>query len=175
MFAWKGRSPYPLLQRSPHQMSLFQGSPQSIQTSKSFKVTDWFLSLTIMLHKPVGYICSRKKENQSDGRPIYDLLPSHFLHRRPYLVSAGRLDRWASGLLILSQNGESFMILHSPSGLLVEQLATPKRKKGVFGKVYEVKLLNPLQGNEERRFAAGDIKLISESTPCKPAKFEVKK
>jgi len=118
--------------------------------------------LTIILHKPVGYVCTRKKDPQGDGRPIYDLLPPSFVRRRPLLVSAGRLDRWASGLLVMSQNGS-----------LVNQIATPKRKQGVFGKVYEVKLLNSLSGHEAKRFASGDLKLRGETKPCKPAKLEV--
>lgn len=117
-------------------------------------------TLHIMLHKPRGYVCSRVRE--SEAKMIYDLLPASFLRRNPLLVSAGRLDKWASGLLILSQDGE-----------FVQRLTSPKRKAGAFGKVYEVQLQKPLTGQEEVSFASGDLMLRSESTPCKPAGFEV--
>eukprot|EP01126_Amoeba_proteus_P005863 TRINITY_DN12009_c0_g1_i2.p1 TRINITY_DN12009_c0_g1~~TRINITY_DN12009_c0_g1_i2.p1 ORF type:complete len:311 (-),score=76.04 TRINITY_DN12009_c0_g1_i2:134-1066(-) len=85
-----------------------------------------------------------------------------FLRRRPPLISAGRLDKWASGLLVLSQDGD-----------LVNRLTSPKRKAGVVGKIYDVKLANPLSGTEGKRFASGDLKLKNETKPCRPAKLEV--
>lgn len=117
-------------------------------------------TLHIMLHKPRGYVCSRVRE--SEAKMIYDLLPASFLRRNPYLVSAGRLDKWASGLLILSQEGD-----------LVQRLTSPKRKAGSLGKVYEVQLQKPLTGEEGAAFAAGEIMMRSETEPCKPAGFEV--
>jgi 16S rRNA pseudouridine516 synthase len=113
-----------------------------------------------MLHKPRGYVCSRVRESES--KMIYDLLPASFLRRNPLLVSAGRLDKWASGLLILSQEGD-----------IIQRLTSPKRKAGSFGKVYEVQLQKDLTGMEESTFASGDIMLRSETTPCKPAGFQV--
>ena len=41
---------------------------------------------TIMLHKPVGYVCSR---NGQGSRTIYDLLPKTLHHLKP----VGRLDK----------------------------------------------------------------------------------
>lgn len=58
-------------------------------------------------------------------------------------------------------------------GQLVHQLTTPKRRSGVSGKVYEVKLHKPLVGNEAKVFASGDLKLKSEAKACKPALLEV--
>lgn len=112
-----------------------------------------------MLHKPRGYVCSRKRETES--KIIYDLLPSSFIKRKPLLVPAGRLDKWASGLLILSQNGE-----------IIQRLTSPKRKKPL-GKQYEVQLQKPLTGKEEEIFASGELMLKSDTKPCLPAKFEV--
>jgi 16S rRNA pseudouridine516 synthase len=78
------------------------------------------------------------------------------------LVAAGRLDKWASGLLILSQNGD-----------FVQRLTFPKKKHGAFGKVYHLQLQNPLTGQEAAIFASGQLMLRSEKTMLRPAKFEV--
>ena len=117
-------------------------------------------TLHILLHKPRGYVCSRVRE--SEAKMIYDLLPASFLRRNPLLVSAGRLDKWASGCLVLSQDGD-----------LVQRLTSPKRKAGALGKVYEVQLQKELTGHEESAFASGELMLRSETAPCKPAGFEV--
>lgn len=58
-------------------------------------------------------------------------------------------------------------------GQLIERITSPKRKSGVFGKVYEVKLLNKLKGNEKELFESGTIELRSEKNPCRPAGFDV--
>jgi 16S rRNA pseudouridine516 synthase len=57
------------------------------------------------MHKPVGYVTSRRKELMGDGKFIFELLPESFLRRKPPLVPAGRLDKWASGAIICTQNG----------------------------------------------------------------------
>ena len=54
---------------------------------------------TIMLNKPTGYVCSRRK--QGNNPTIYELLPAE-LHD---LVSVGRLDKQSSGLLLLTNDG----------------------------------------------------------------------
>ncbi len=54
----------------------------------------------IVLNKPIGYVCSRDKE---EGDTIYDLLPNDM---KDDLAYAGRLDKDSSGLVILSNNGK---------------------------------------------------------------------
>lgn len=54
----------------------------------------------ILFHKPVGYVCSRKK--QGENETIYTLLPSEIHSLKP----VGRLDKDSSGLLILTNNGD---------------------------------------------------------------------
>lgn len=54
----------------------------------------------IILNKPVGYVCSRKRQGESPT--IYDLLPKELHTLKP----AGRLDRDSSGLLILTNDGD---------------------------------------------------------------------
>lgn len=81
-------------------------------------------NLTIKLHKPTGYVCSR----DGQGSPtIYDLLPKELQH----LNYAGRLDKNSSGLLIMTNDGE-----------LINDLTHPSRQKT---KTYEVSLDKPLQ------------------------------
>lgn len=53
----------------------------------------------ILLHKPVGYLCSRASQG---GVPtIYELLPTNLHHLKP----VGRLDKDSSGLILLTNDG----------------------------------------------------------------------
>lgn len=82
--------------------------------------------ITIALHKPVGYVCSR---NGQGSKTIYDLLPENLHHLKPI----GRLDKNSSGLLLLTNDGD-----------LANQLTHPSNQKT---KIYEVTLnksLTPL-------------------------------
>lgn len=56
---------------------------------------------TIMLNKPVGYVCSRNAQAKN-VKTIYELLPSHL----KALKSVGRLDKDSSGLIILTDDGD---------------------------------------------------------------------
>lgn len=61
----------------------------------------------LMLHKPVGYVCSRKRQGESPT--IYELLPEIYHTLKP----VGRLDRDSSGLILLSNDGDfAFRITH---------------------------------------------------------------
>lgn len=64
--------------------------------------------LTIMLHKPAGYVVSR---NGQGSQTIYDLLPATLSHLKPI----GRLDKDSSGLLLLSNDGSLANRLTHPS------------------------------------------------------------
>jgi len=55
---------------------------------------------TILFHKPIGYVCSRKQ--QGDNPTIYSILPKQFHHLKP----VGRLDKDSSGLILLSNDGD---------------------------------------------------------------------
>lgn len=78
---------------------------------------------TIMLNKPVGYVCSRDGQG---SKTIYDLLPKELHHLKP----VGRLDKDSSGLLLLSNDGA-----------LANSLTHPTYVKT---KIYEVALSAPL-------------------------------
>lgn len=81
----------------------------------------------LMLHKPVGYVCSRRR--QGEYPTIYELLSDD----QQKLKAVGRLDRDSSGLLLLTDDGD-----------LAHRMTHPKFQKL---KVYEVELdaeLEPL-------------------------------
>ena len=89
---------------------------------------------TIMLNKPMGYICSR---NGQGGKTIYDILP-HELHT---LKTIGRLDKNSSGLLLLTTDGNLAHTLTHPS--------FAKRK------VYKIALDHPLISDDQAHIQRG--------------------
>lgn len=80
---------------------------------------------TILFNKPVGYVCSRKR--QGDNPTIYELLPEKYHQLKP----VGRLDKDSSGILLLTDDGD-----------LAHSLTHPKFRKI---KIYEVSLDKPLE------------------------------
>lgn len=109
--------------------------------------------LTLIYHKPLGTVCSRKET----GRLIYSDFPERWINRKPPLSSVGRLDKETSGLLIVTDDGQ-----------LNHQLTSPKRH---IPKTYAVSLDRPLAGNEAEIFAGGKLMLEGEETPCLPAQL----
>ena len=112
---------------------LYNGQPASVgdqvkQTDVILldgkKITPRSTHATIILHKPVGYVCSR---NGQGSDTVYSLLPPELHHLKP----VGRLDKDSSGLLLMTDDGQ-----------LAEQLTHPRYNKT---KVYEVTLDKPLQ------------------------------
>lgn len=106
---------------------------------------------TIMLHKPVGYTCAHKDA----GDIVYDLLPARFKNRKPSFSSIGRLDKYSTGQLLFTDNGD-----------LLHRVTSPKT---YVPKHYHVTLRDPLSGEEAALFASGDFMLKSEDKPLKPA------
>jgi 16S rRNA pseudouridine516 synthase len=111
--------------------------------------------LTLIYHKPLGAVCSRKE----DGRLIYADFPERWLGRKPALSSVGRLDKETSGLLVLTDDGA-----------LNHQLTSPKHD---ISKTYAVTLAEPLKGNEVEKLASGTLMLDADDRPCKAAELEV--
>ena len=65
---------------------------------------------TIMLNKPVGYVCSRNA--QAKGvKTIYELLPDQY----KALKTVGRLDKDSTGLILLTDDGDLAHHLTHPS------------------------------------------------------------
>lgn len=63
---------------------------------------------TIILNKPVGYVCSRDGQG---SKTVYDLLPDELYNLKP----VGRLDKDSSGLLLLTNDGDLAYQLTHPS------------------------------------------------------------
>ena len=110
--------------------------------------------VVIMLHKPVGVVCSHKEA----GRRIYDLLPPRWRVRDPALSSVGRLDKDTSGLLLITDDGD---FLH--------RVISPKRH---VPKSYIATLDRPLSGEEGAVFASGTLMLEGEEKPLLPSILE---
>lgn len=108
----------------------------------------------VMLHKPVGYVCSTKDASQL----VYQLLPTRFPYRTPVMAPIGRLDRDTSGLLLITDDGQ-----------LNHRLSSPRAH---LPKVYEARLASDLRGDEPEFFASGTVMLDSETTPLLPATLE---
>lgn len=81
------------------------------------------LPRTIVLHKPAGFVSTRRDPHARDT--IFDLLPAKFSH----LFNVGRLDTQSEGLLIITNDGE-----------LAQRLTHPRYK---VDKEYEVFLDRP--------------------------------
>jgi 23S rRNA pseudouridine2605 synthase len=79
--------------------------------------------LYIMLHKPPGFVSTKKDPHARDT--IFDLLPAKFLR----LFNVGRLDAQSEGLLLLTNDGS-----------LAQRLTHPRYK---IDKEYEVMLDRP--------------------------------
>lgn len=91
----------------------------------------------LLLHKPVGYVCSRKR--QGSNPTIYNLLPREYHH----LKVAGRLDKDSCGLLLLTDDGDTIF-----------KLTHPKFDKE---KVYYVGLNKPLLPEDKQKIKAGVV------------------
>ncbi|HSP45044.1 MAG TPA: pseudouridine synthase [Chthoniobacterales bacterium] len=79
--------------------------------------------LDIMLHKPAGFVSTRRDPQARDT--IFDLLPLHL----PRLFNVGRLDTQTEGMLLLTNDGD-----------LAQRLTHPRYK---IEKEYEVTLDHP--------------------------------
>lgn len=107
--------------------------------------------LTLMLHKPAGYTCSRKAQ----GALVYDLLPGRFRVRKPALSTIGRLDRESTGQLLFTDDGD---LLHR---VIHPRTHPPKQ--------YRVTLRDACRGDEGNLFATGEFMLEGDNKPLKRA------
>ena len=107
--------------------------------------------LTLILHKPLGVVCSHREA----GRSIYELLPGRWRRRDPVLSTIGRLDAETTGLLLITDDGA-----------LLHRVISPRNH---VAKRYLVTLERPLRGDEASLFAAGALMLEGETAPLSPA------
>jgi 16S rRNA pseudouridine516 synthase len=109
-----------------------------------------------VFHKPTGLICTHDEE---EGATIYESLPERWRARNPHVTSIGRLDKDASGVLLLTDQPE-----------LIHRWTSPKA--GV-PKLYEVSVSGELHPELIALFASGTLWLPGEDTPCRPARLEI--
>jgi 23S rRNA pseudouridine2605 synthase len=93
----------------------------------------------LALHKPVGYVSSRRA--QGDNPTIYSLLPPEY-HT---LKTVGRLDRDSSGLLLLTNDGD-----------FAYQMTHPKFAKI---KIYQVQLDHSLEPLHQQMISDHGVRL----------------
>ncbi|KIZ06053.1 ribosomal small subunit pseudouridine synthase A [Monoraphidium neglectum] len=112
--------------------------------------------LTVLLHKPVGYVVT-----SPDDERVLD--PVVYSRRRPFLSAVGRLDKETSGLLLLTDDGQ-----------LLHRIKSPSKR---IWKVYVATLDAPLSAKEAaaaaRRFASGTLTLEGDRSPLLPAALSV--
>jgi len=104
----------------------------------------------VALNKPVGYVCSRRR--QGDSPTVYALLPAKYQK----LKLVGRLDRDSSGIILLTSDGDFAHTMTHPS----------------FNKtkIYEVTLDQPLQPLHRQMISDHGIEL-----PDGKSKFELER
>lgn len=110
--------------------------------------------LTVILNKPVGYLCTR--DDPEGRKTIYDLLPSKFSS----LNYIGRLDFNSSGLLLLTTSGD-----------LTERLTHPRYH---VEKEYLVQLDRPLEGDATEKLLSG-IHLAEGLAKAESVQFETRR
>lgn len=93
----------------------------------------------IALNKPVGYVCSRKRQGETPT--MYELLPSELQE----LKSVGRLDKNSSGIILLTNDGD-----------FAYQMTHPKFIKT---KLYEVELDRDLEPLHQQMIADFGVQL----------------
>ena len=110
--------------------------------------------LTLVMHKPLGVVCSHKEP----GRSIHELLPDRWRRRSPPISTVGRLDAETSGLILLTDDGGFLHKVISP--------------RSSVAKRYVARLDRPLAGGEAAVFASGALLLEGETRPLAPARLE---
>ncbi len=115
-------------------------------------------TLTIALHKPAGFVCTRRDPQATDT--IYDLLPAKFAR----LFNVGRLDAQTEGLLLMTSDGD-----------LAQHLTHPRYK---VEKEYEVtldRLWDPMLAEKLRTgiFLDGKRAKLTRVTAIGPTKLRV--
>jgi 16S rRNA pseudouridine516 synthase len=107
-----------------------------------------------IMNKPAGVVCSH---DPREGPTIYDSVPARWLCRKPRVTSVGRLDKDATGAILITD---------IPG--LVQRWTSPRRK---VLKVYEVTVDRPLDPALVELFGSGRLQLNDESKPCRPARL----
>lgn len=115
------------------------------------KVLEKRASLTLMLNKPAGYVCTA---DEGLYPTVFSLLKDG--DRERALFAVGRLDADTEGLLLLTNDGG-----------LCDRIIRPESE---IEKVYEVKFDRPLIPDAAEKLRQGIT--LPEGVSCRPAYFE---
>ena len=108
-------------------------------TVKNTPLADTTSFAYLAMHKPIGYVSSRKQ--QGETLTIYSLLPEQYHRLKP----VGRLDKDTSGIILLTNDGDfAFEMTH------------PKFYKT---KIYEVSVDTPLEPLHQQMIGDHGIQL----------------
>ena len=108
-------------------------------------------SLTILVNKPFGYVCSK---NGQGSKTIYELLPEKYQH----LKTVGRLDKNSSGIILLTSDGNLAYELTHPSKVKLKR--------------YEIALDRPLQPLHQQIIQAPGVQLEDGLSRLRLAKLD---
>ncbi len=117
------------------------------------EIIDPISPMTIMLNKPAGYTCSHKDA----GDLVYDLMPDRWKARKPAFSSIGRLDKYSTGQLLFTDDGD-----------LLHRIIHPK---SCAKKHYHVTLRDDLNGDEAELFSSGEFYMDKDDKPLKSAQW----
>ncbi len=109
-------------------------------------------SIYLMLHKPAGVVSATQDDRE---RTVLDLLPQDL--RRRGLFPVGRLDKDATGLLLLTDDGA-----------LAHRLLSPRKH---VDKTYLVTVAGALEEADRAALAAGLV--LGDGLRCLPARLEI--
>jgi 16S rRNA pseudouridine516 synthase len=105
----------------------------------------------LMLYKPAGYVCATRDASLPTVLTLIDVPRHEQLH------IAGRLDVDATGLVLISDDGD-----------WTHRVTAPRHE---FPKTYRVSLAEPLSGSGAAQLARG-VLLHNEKHRCRPAEIE---
>jgi 16S rRNA pseudouridine516 synthase len=122
----------------------------------------------LMLYKPAGYVCATRDASLPTVLTLIDVPRHEQLHigrsrspssrgTRASLHIAGRLDVDATGLVLISDDGD-----------WTHRVTAPRHE---FPKTYRVSLAEPLSGSGAAQLARG-VLLHNEKHRCRPAEIE---
>lgn len=112
--------------------------------------------IVALFNKPPGRVCTHEEGTTPN---IYQLLPERWTARNPAIASVGRLDKDATGLLVMTDQGD-----------LIHKWTSPRHH---VPRVYEVTVDKPLDPALVPQFASGELPLPGDPDPCRPAKLEI--
>ncbi|MBN2219446.1 MAG: rRNA pseudouridine synthase [Kosmotogaceae bacterium] len=130
--------------------------PSTVVNEKDTVVVDGkpieaFDNVYVALNKPAGYVCSRER---SEGRSVFELIDANF---SADLSIGGRLDKDATGLLILSNDG-----------MFIHEVISPRKN---VEKEYLVETAEEITENEVSMISGGLF--IGNNEFSKPVHVEV--